>query len=145
MYHALGRLFRPKSIAVIGGGAWCEQVIIQAIRIGYTGDIWALHPKADSVAGVRAFTTVAALPASPDAVFIDVNRHATITLLKELSDMGAGGAICFASGFREAAAEDLTGADLQDQLIAAAGDMPILGPNCCGFINALDGALLWPD
>ena len=23
--------------------------------------------------------------------------------------------------------------------------MPILGPNCYGFINALDGALLWPD
>jgi acetyl-CoA synthetase len=23
--------------------------------------------------------------------------------------------------------------------------MPVLGPNCYGFINALDGALLWPD
>ena len=23
--------------------------------------------------------------------------------------------------------------------------MPILGPNCYGYINALDGALLWPD
>ncbi len=23
--------------------------------------------------------------------------------------------------------------------------MPILGPNCYGLINGLDGALLWPD
>ncbi|MEL7000907.1 MAG: acetate--CoA ligase family protein, partial [Pseudomonadota bacterium] len=37
------------------------------------------------------------------------------------------------------------GSDLQAQLIAAAGDMPVLGPNCYGFINYLDGALLWPD
>ncbi len=34
---------------------------------------------------------------------------------------------------------------MQAQLVAAAGDMPILGPNCYGVINYLDGALLWPD
>ena len=33
----------------------------------------------------------------------------------------------------------------QAKLVAAAGDMPILGPNCYGVINYLDGALLWPD
>src|SRR5690606_31323970 len=27
----------------------------------------------------------------------------------------------------------------------AAGAMPLLGPNCYGFVNALDGAALWPD
>jgi acyl-CoA synthetase (NDP forming) len=54
--------------------------------------------------------------------------------------MGAGGAICFASGWTEAGE-----AGLQADLVAAAGDMPILGPNCYGVINYLDGALLWPD
>jgi len=29
--------------------------------------------------------------------------------------------------------------------LRAAGEMPILGPNCYGFINALDGAIVWPD
>ncbi|SEP04550.1 Acyl-CoA synthetase (NDP forming) [Salinihabitans flavidus] len=53
--------------------------------------------------------------------------------------------MCFASGFREAQAEDSHAADLQDSLLDAAGDMPILGPNCYGFVNYLDGALLWPD
>ncbi|MFN3281666.1 MAG: acetate--CoA ligase family protein, partial [Tabrizicola sp.] len=50
------------------------------------------------------------------------------------------GAICFASGWTEAGEPGL-----QDRLVAAAGDMPILGPNCYGVINYLDGALLWPD
>ena len=59
--------------------------------------------------------------------------------------MGAGGAVCFASGFAEAQAEDGGAEAVQERLIAAAGEMPILGPNCYGFINALDGALLWPD
>jgi acyl-CoA synthetase (NDP forming) len=85
------------------------------------------------------------LPEAPDATFIGVNRFTTVEAVKLLSAMNAGGAVCFASGFLEAENEDADGADLQRQLIAAAGEMPILGPNCYGFINYLDGALLWPD
>ncbi|NOC85605.1 acetate--CoA ligase family protein [Ruegeria sp. HKCCD6428] len=145
MNKDLTRLLRPKTIAVIGGGAWCQQVVLQSERMGYAGRIWPVHPKASEIAGHRVFGHIEDLPEAPDAVFIGINRHATIEAVRVLSSMGAGGAVCFASGFSEAVAEDDTGEDLQDQLIAAAGDMPILGPNCYGFINALDGALLWPD
>ncbi|HSF62957.1 MAG TPA: acetate--CoA ligase family protein, partial [Paracoccaceae bacterium] len=80
------------------------------------------------------------LPSPPDATFVGVNRHATLDVVAELAAMGAGGATCFASGWEE------TGeAALQARLVRAAGDMPILGPNCYGVINYLDGALLWPD
>ncbi len=118
---------------------------MQSKRMGYSGKIWPVHPKADEIADLRVFANLEELPAPPDAVFIGINRHATIETVKLLSGMGAGGAVCFASGFSEAVAEDDSADDLQAQLVAAAGDMPILGPNCYGFINALDGALLWPD
>ncbi|MEL6744720.1 MAG: acetate--CoA ligase family protein, partial [Pseudomonadota bacterium] len=58
---------------------------------------------------------------------------------------GAGGAVCYAAGFAEADSEDQGAQDLQRHLVEAAGDMPIIGPNCYGFINALTGAALWPD
>ncbi|WP_298856977.1 acetate--CoA ligase family protein [uncultured Sulfitobacter sp.] len=145
MTHALTRLFQPRSIAVIGGGVWCEQVIEQSLKMGFEGDIWPVYPKADQIAGLPSYKSIADLPSAPDAVFIGINRFATVALVAELSAMGAGGAVCFASGFSEAAAEDDAATDLQDQLVAAAGGMPILGPNCYGFINALDAALLWPD
>ncbi|EEE35554.1 CoA-binding protein [Rhodobacteraceae bacterium KLH11] len=145
MTKDLARLLQPKSIAVIGGGAWCQQVIRQSKRMGYAGQIWPVHPRAAEIARHAAHSHLEDLPAAPDAAFIGINRHATIEAVRILSGMGAGGAVCFASGFSEATAEDGTGDDLQDQLISAAGDMPILGPNCYGFINALDGALLWPD
>ena len=145
MTRDLSRLIRPKSIAVIGGGAWCAEVIRQCGKIGFSGDIWPVHPKAASVLDLPVYADITALPAPPDATFIGINRHATIEAVAELSMLGAGGAVCFASGFSEAASEDATGANLQDALITAAGDMPILGPNCYGLINALDGAALWPD
>ncbi|WP_127113516.1 acetate--CoA ligase family protein [Shimia sediminis] len=145
MTRDLSRLFRPKTIAVVGGGAWCALVIEQCHKMGFQGDIWPVHPKADQVGGLPAFKDVGALPEAPDATFIGVNRFATIDVVRALSARGAGGAVCFASGFREAAAEDAEGEDLQEQLLDAAGDMPFLGPNCYGFVNYLDGALLWPD
>ena len=56
----LSRLFRPRSIAVIGGGAWCRSVIQQCRKMGFPGDIWPVHPKAAEVAGLPAFASLAA-------------------------------------------------------------------------------------
>ena len=141
----LHRLLRPRSVAVIGGGAWCANVIEQCARIGFTGDIWPVHPKKSEVGGVPAFASLADLPTAPDAAFIGVNRDATIDVVRELSAMDAGGAVCFASGFSEAQEEMADGVEKQEALLAAAGEMKILGPNCYGMLNYLDGAALWPD
>ncbi|MDG1351859.1 MAG: acetate--CoA ligase family protein [Sulfitobacter sp.] len=145
MSRDLSRLLRPRSIAVIGGGAWCAQIIKQSRRMNFAGKIDVVHPRGEVIEGVQAVKDLAALENGSDAVFVGVNRHATIEVVRRLAEMGAGGAVCFASGFSEAAEEDAAGAGLQASLIEAAGNMPVLGPNCYGFINALDGALLWPD
>ena len=57
----------------------------------------------------------------------------------QLAAIGAGGAVCYAAGFAEAG-----DAELERALVAAAGHMALLGPNCYGLINRVDGASLWP-
>jgi acyl-CoA synthetase (NDP forming) len=145
MPRDLSRLLRPKSIAVVGGGFFAPNVVRQSLKMGFAGDIWPVHPSKDEVAGVKAYRSLADLPHAPDATFIGVNRHLTIDVVRALSASGAGGAICFAAGFRETAHYEAEGQDLQLALIEAAGGMPIIGPNCYGLINYADGALLWPD
>ncbi|MEJ6782201.1 acetate--CoA ligase family protein [Aminobacter sp. Piv2-1] len=140
----LERLLRPKSIAVFGGSQ-AAAVVRQCLKMGFAGDIWPVHPTKDEVEGIRTFRSVAELPAAPDAAFIGVNRFLTIEVIAQLSARGAGGAICFASGFLEAGNDDADGERLQGELVAAAGAMPVIGPNCYGLINYADGALLWPD
>ena len=137
---ALARMLRPRSIAVVGGQA-AERVAEQCDRLGFEGEIWPVHPRRSMVAGHRAVATADELPSAPDAAFIGVNRRATIEAVAALARMGAGGAVCYASGFSEAEG----GKALQDALLDAAGTMPIIGPNCYGFVNFLDGAPLWPD
>ncbi len=141
----LARFLRPRSIAVVGGGAWGRAVVVQCRRMGYDGAIYAVHPRQADLGGVACVPDLDALPQVPDAAFLAVNRTATIEAVARLSSLGAGGAVAFASGFAEAAAEDPEAPNLQENLREAAGRMPLLGPNCYGFINALDGALLWPD
>jgi acyl-CoA synthetase (NDP forming) len=138
---SIQRLLRPRSIAAVGG-YFAEAVVRQCDLMGYSGQIWPVNPKRKRIVGRPCLSGLEDLPEAPDAVFVGVNRKATIAAIRSLAEMGSGGAVCYASGFREAGSE---GGDLQDQLVAAAGPMPILGPNCYGLINYLDGALLWPD
>jgi len=137
----LGRLFKPARIAVVGGEVAAE-VIRQCRAIGYAGAIWPVHPRRARIEGLATWASVDELPAAPDAVFIAVPRDETIRVVEACARRGAGGVVCYASGFAEVDAE---GARLQQQLVAAAGAMALLGPNCYGAINFLDGCALWPD
>ena len=82
------------------------------------------------------------LPGPPDAALVAVNRHATVDVVGRLAAMGAGAAVCYASGFAEAGSD---GVVLQQALSAVADGMPVVGPNCYGTVSAIAGAALWPD
>jgi acetyl-CoA synthetase len=135
------RLLNPRSIAAFGG-ANAQEVIRQSDRMGYKGEIWPVHPKKTEILGRRVYRSVDDLPESPDAAYVAVNRHLTIDIVRDLAERDAGGAICYATGFIEAGVE---GSELQEQLLEASGNMPLIGPNCYGLLNYLNGAMLWPD
>ena len=137
----LSRLLNPRSICAVGGRE-AARVVEQCRRMGFAGPVYPVHPARAEVAGLPCYPSVEDLPEAPDAAFVGVRRDRTIEVVRALAARGAGGAVCYASGFRESGEE---GAALQTALVRAAGDMPFLGPNCYGLLNYLDGAPLWPD
>jgi acyl-CoA synthetase (NDP forming) len=138
--HNLGRLLRPQSIAAIGG-RFAEEVIRQSRKLGYAGQIHAVNPSRKTLAGVPCCARIEDLPEAPDAVFLGIRREATVEAVAKLAALGTGGAVCYAAGFAEV--DD--GRELERRLVAAAGDMAILGPNCYGLLNLLERTALWPD
>lgn len=138
---ALQRLLQPKSVAVFGGES-AVKVIRQCQAINYDGEIWAVNPRRQEIAGVPCVAGIADLPGIPDASFVAAPPEASLEIIAELAERGAPGAVCFAAGFAEAGA---AGEALQVRLRAAAKDMAVIGPNCHGFLNYLDGVALWPD
>lgn len=136
----LMRLLRPRHVAVLGG-VDATTVAKECRRIGYDGPFWPVNPKRDNIGGFPCFGSVDDLPEPPDAVFIAVPREQAIESLGKLSAMGAGGAVVYTAGFSEIAGD---GGQMEADLISAAGDMALIGPNCYGLINYVDRVALWP-
>src|SRR5581483_8785249 len=136
----LRRLLKPRHVCIVGGQAM-EDSIRRCADTGFAGEIWVVNPKRNELGGRRCYPSIADLPEAPDATFIAVPREPTIEILKQLSARGAGGAICYAAGYAEVGGD---GVGLQQELIAAAGDLAMVGPNCYGILNYLDGIALWP-
>ena len=137
----LSRLISPRSIAVVGHRG-ADFAIKGSLKLGYTGKIWAIHPSRETIEGLECYKSVRDLPEPPDATFIAVNAEAAIEIVTDLKQIGGGGAVLYASGFGEVGEE---GFKRNQRLVEAAGKMPIIGPNCYGFINSLDSVALWPD
>jgi len=132
-------LLHPKSIVFIGG-AECEIAIQKTKALGFPGRIWAVHPKRQQLGGIACLRSVADIDGTPDAAFVAVKREPTIDIVRKLRKVGCGGAVIYASGFAE------TGdVHLQEQLLEAADGMPLMGPNCYGFVNGMARAAIWPD
>jgi acyl-CoA synthetase (NDP forming) len=136
----LRRLLKPRHVCIVGGQAM-EDSIRRCADTGFAGEIWVVNPKRSELGGHKCYPSIADLPAAPDATFIAVPREPTIDILRALNAAGAGGAICYAAGYAEVGGE---GHGLQKQLIEAVGDLAMVGPNCYGILNYLDGIALWP-
>ncbi len=135
----LQRLLYPRSIVFVGGRE-CAIAIGRTQALGFAGRIAAVNPKRGELGGVATLPTIDQLEFVPDAAFVALPRTAAVEAVRALRARGCGGAVIYAAGFAE------TGdGDLQRALLDAADGMPLLGPNCYGFINATARVALWPD
>ena len=141
--NPLARLLAPRTVALIGGGAWTDAVAASGRTIGYTGETWRVHPTRESDSTTRYFRSVDDLPAAPDAAFIAAPASEVPAIAASLARQGAGGFVCFAAGFDETATDQ--GRALARDLLASAGSLPFTGPNCYGLVNFFDRVALWPD
>jgi len=136
----MARMLAPKSIAFVGGSI-AAMAIRRTVGIGFRGDIWPVNPNLDQVEGFQCYRSLDELPGVPDAAFIGVRRELSIEAVETLSKAGVGGCVCYAAGFAEIGGD---GQQFQDDLVAAANGMPLVGPNSFGHINYADRCALWP-
>jgi acetyltransferase len=132
----LDRLFRPRSIAVIGASADAGKAggAMMAALDGFPGPLYPVNPRAGEIAGRRAFVAVGDIPVAPDLAVLVTPAGSVPDLVDELAACGVGGVVICAGGFAESGAE---GATLQARVaeVARGHAIRVLGPNTSGFVN----------
>ena len=134
----LDALFKPRAIALIGGSR--REASLGAVLArnlfngGFQGPILPVHRSHESLEGVLAYPSVAALPLAPDLAIIATPPDSVPQLVAELGARGTRAAVVITAGFGEGG--DSGGAGLRQQLLDAAKPhlLRIVGPNCLGMM-----------
>ncbi len=141
--ESIQRLISPRSVAVIGASGDITKTSSKPIaylkKHHFSGAIYPVNPRLDVIEGYKCYADIASLPETPDVALVLLGADRTIDAVRELAQRGTPAAIVLASGFAETGD---TGAQRQQQLLEAAGEMRILGPNTIGLVNLTDNIVL---
>ena len=134
----LDALFKPRSIALIGGsrrdGSLGAVLARNLFKGGFEGPILPVHPRHESLEGVLAYPSVESLPLAPDLAILATPPKTVPQLIAELGARGTRAAVVITAGFGEGG--DSGGAGLRQQLLEAAQPhlLRVVGPNCLGMM-----------
>ncbi len=140
--HPLDRIFRPRSVAVIGAteraGSVGRTLLWNLIRSPFGGTVFAVNPQRRSVLGLKSYPDIASVPETVDLAAIATPAAAVPQVIRECIAAGVKGAIIVSAGFKEIGA---AGVALEQEILASArlGGMRIIGPNCLGVMNPVLG------
>jgi len=138
----LDKLFRPRSIAVIGASADTGKaggrVVSNLVRSGYKGRLYPINRGGARVEGLAAYTSILEVPQTPDLAVVVIPAEQVSQALDEAGQRGTRVAFVGVSGFAEVSER---GRELQDDMLATIRryGMRLCGPNCNGVYNVVDG------
>lgn len=140
---AIATLLKPRSVAVIGASAdpakTAGRPVAYLAKHGFSGAIYPVNPRADTIGGLKSYPDIGSLPEAPDVGIVLLGADRAHEAVRDLAARGTRAAIVLASGYAEVGPE---GALRQQQLLQAAGDMRLLGPNTIGLVNLTDNITL---
>ncbi len=145
---ALGVLFNPKSVAVVGASSDPKKPGNTALRhmlsMGYKGKLYPINPREKSILGLPCYKSVSDIPEPVELCVLMVAAELTIPVAKEMAERkrrfnDIKGAICMSAGFGELDAPEAKQRqkDLIDTLRAAS--IRLIGPNCVGVMDTVSG------
>ena len=133
----LDPLVKPRSVAIVGATDRVgpgRSVIESLGAIGFSGAIYPVNPKYQTVLNHVCYPSLTDLPEAPDVVVFSIRKPLLPEQVRLAVKRGARAAVIYDSGFAELGAE---GARQQAEIagLCREAGMAVCGPNCMGIIN----------
>jgi len=145
----LDRLFYPKTIAVVGASPystdfrWGGRTFIEGlVKQNYLGKVCPVHPKAEYVAGIKAYKSVRDIPYDIDLAIFSIPAPKVLEVMQDCVAKGVKYVHIFTAGFSESGLEDRTQLEKDIVALARKGGVRVVGPNCMGVYNP-DAGVAW--
>ncbi|HXE13500.1 MAG TPA: CoA-binding protein, partial [Bryobacteraceae bacterium] len=138
----LDAFFSPKSVALIGAtekaGHVGRSVLWNLISSPFGGTVYPVNPKRTAVLGIRAYTSISAVPDQVDLAVIATPAESVPDVMRECAKAGVASAVIISAGFREIGSRGL---QLEAEILNAArgGNIRVIGPNCLGIMRPITG------
>jgi acetyl coenzyme A synthetase (ADP forming)-like protein len=135
---AVRHVMEPASIAVVGAsrrqGSVGGTVLRNLVAAGFRGPIYPINPHARTIAGRRAYGSVAEVPAAVELAVIAVAAPSVLDAARACATADVPALVVLSAGFGEAGDE---GRARQAQLLGICREtgMRLVGPNCLGVLN----------
>jgi acyl-CoA synthetase (NDP forming) len=140
---AVARFLQPKSVAIVGissraGSA--GQVILQCLKVNrFGGDIHLIGRSNEPIDGRPVLKSADELPEGVDLAVFTLPAAGVREAMEACARRKVGSALVFAAGFAEVG--DHATQDAVTTTARAAG-LAVVGPNCLGVTNNVDGLML---
>lgn len=141
----LDKLFRPRSVAVIGAsrrpGSIGWQVLHNLVTGGFEGKVFPVNPHAQVLHSIKCHKSVTAIADPVDLAVIAVPKALVPRAIAQCAKKKVGAVVVITAGFKETGPE---GAQVEQKMLALARKhgMRLVGPNCMGIQNAQDDVRL---
>ncbi len=145
----LTRLFRPTSVAVAGASTNVDSAGHDYVRslqeFGFSGPVYPINPKADEVAGYKAYPSLSAIPGEVDLVISCIPASAVLDLISQCPGRQVRFLHLFTGRFSETGDAEAAALEREIERQAKDAGVRILGPNGMGLYNPAAGISFRPD
>ncbi len=143
--EGLKTLSNPRSIAIVGASGSTSPAYTMTsaplnylLKYNYKGKIFPVNPKYEEIKGLKCYPSLSAIPEEIDVVLVLTPEKSVLEVLEECGKKGARGVIVISAGFAEAGPEGRS-RQLQMKALAEQYRFLLLGPNCNGLVNVIEG------
>ncbi len=124
----------------MSGNSW----IAGALKLGFQGAIYPVHPKAQTILGYKAYASVRDIPDEIDLAIFTIPFAAVIQAVQDCVAKNVKYVHIFTAGFGETGLQEYADIESKVVQIAAQGGARVIGPNCMG-VYCPEGGVSWTD